>query len=165
MKLKFKKGIWRNVAQQLPFHHGAYDVRLRSGEEGRIEFSAGTWVNASNEIIEWRGLELLGISRTNSARQAIDAYRAALHPTHGLALEAALFLARRAVSLNFRPDAYHFYLVANALGRTRLMGVDKEWIERFASGARKDVAIEQMKADEFFKHRGGRPPLESENRR
>lgn len=159
MKLnKFKKGAWRDV-QQLPFHHGAYDVRFRSGEEDRIEYRAGTWANFASDVAQWRGLELVGISKTRSARSAVDSYHASFAHTHALAVEASLFLARRAVSLNFRGDAYHFYLVANAIDRTRLKQVDKEWIERFATNGHTNVADEQSKADEFFKQRGGRPPI------
>ncbi|WP_321846938.1 hypothetical protein [Paraburkholderia bannensis] len=74
-------------------------------------------------------------------------------------MEAALFLARRAVSLNFRSDAYHFYLVANAIDRARLRMVDTEWIEGYAARNRDTAAIEQHKADAFFDQRGGRPRI------
>ncbi|TAM51226.1 MAG: hypothetical protein EPN57_18410 [Paraburkholderia sp.] len=74
-------------------------------------------------------------------------------------MEAALFLARRGVSLNFRSDAYHFYLVANAIDRARLATVDTEWIERYAVRHRSTVAVEQRKADAFFDQRGGRPRI------
>lgn len=157
--MKFKRGTWRDVVQQSPLHNGEYDVRLRSGTEDRIEFRAGAWVSSSSEIVEWRGLELKGVSQSKSARQATDVYRAALHDTHAAAMEAALFLARRAVSLNFRSDAYHFYLVANAIDRTRLAKVDTEWIERYAARNRRAAAIEQRKADAFFDQRGGRPRI------
>jgi len=162
MPMKFKKGTWRNAEQQSPCHNGAYDVRLRSGTKDRIDFRAGAWVSASCEIVEWRGLELKGVSQSKSARQAMDAYRAASHDTQGAAMEAALFLARSAVSLNFRSDAYHFYLVANAIDRARLKKVDTEWIERYAARSRSSVAIEQRKADAFFDQRGGRPRISKE---
>ncbi|MDM8359015.1 hypothetical protein [Pandoraea communis] len=155
--MKFKKGIWRDVEQQPPYHNGAYDVRLRSGLKDHIVFRAGTWARASSEIVEWRGLELKGISQSQAQRKAMDAYRAASRETHGVAMEAALFLARRGVSLNFRSDAYHFYLVANAIDRGRLKEVDKEWIERYATRYPTTVASEQLKADAFFEKRGGRP--------
>ncbi|MFL9921598.1 hypothetical protein PQR75_40855 [Paraburkholderia fungorum] len=157
--MKFKKGTWRDAEQQSPFHNGAYDVRLRSGAEERIDFRAGAWGSASAEIVEWRGLELKNVSQSQSARHAMDAYRAVVHHTHGEAMEAALFLARRAVSLNFRSHAYHFYLIANALDRARLKEVDKEWIERYAVRNRGIAASEQGKADAFFEKRGGRPPI------
>jgi hypothetical protein len=160
MKLnKFKEGAWRDAKQQLPFHDGAYDARLRSGEEEKIEYRAGKWATSGGDVEQWRGLELVGISKTKSARDAVDPYRASISQTHGLAVEASLFLARRAVALNFRGDAYHFYLVANAIDRARLKEVDKKWMEHFASKTRSKVAIEQGKADVFFKRRGGRPTI------
>lgn len=65
--------------------------------------------------------------------------------------------------MDYRPDAYHFYLIANAIDRARLETVDKEWIERYAAAKPRTVAIEQGKADVFFSRRGGRPPIKHGN--
>lgn len=158
--MKFKKGVWRNVEEQSPFHNGLYDVRLRSGSEERFDFRSGAWVGASAEIVEWRGLELKNLSQSKLARKTIDVYRADVRHTYGEVVEAALFLARRAVSLDFRSDAYHFYLVANAIDRERLKEVDKEWIERYVARNRRTATSEQDKVDAFFAKYGGRPRLD-----
>lgn len=154
--MKFKNGVWHDM-KVMPVHEGHYDVHLQSGDKIRAEFRAGAWIGGSVDFSQWRGMELKGMAKTRIHRENMDKYRAATPGTHGQALEGALFLARRAVSLNFQKDAYRYYLIANAIDRTRLAEVDKKCMERFAS---KGIFLgEQSKADKFFDRWGGRPQV------
>lgn len=95
-----------------PVHEGEYELQPSSGAVVRADFRDRKWQADIATVTHWRGLRLKGIEKTRARRRTLDAYRSAKTDTHTPALNSALFLARRAVSLNFGPDAYRFYLVA-----------------------------------------------------
>ncbi|MGN7103337.1 hypothetical protein ACTHR6_17155 [Ralstonia holmesii] len=152
--MKFKTGPWLDIGV-LPVQEGTYEVKLPSGEKAKAIFQSGTWRKHPADFTEWRGRVLKGMSSARQHRESVDSFRTALPRTYPTAVESAVFLARHAVSLNYKKDAYRYYLIANAIDRTRLKRVDKQWLKRFAMNS--DVRDEQRKADKFFERCGGRP--------
>ena len=155
----FRPGPWFDM-EISPVHAGLYEVQLKSGATGRVAFWRRAWEGDAAQYIAWRGRELVGTSKAESRphRVNLEAYHSAVPSTHSAALESALFLARRAVSLNYKSDAYRFYLIANAIDRTRLKRYDKKWVERYARN--RDVGKVQLLVDRFFNESGGRPRLD-----
>ena len=157
--MKFKRTGWMEMRPP-PFHDGEYEVRLAdNGGIIKVMCINRRWVGDAVDFLEWRGLRLDGIERHHPHRRAMADYRVQNNQTYSAALDGALFLARRAVSINSRSNGYRYYLIARAISPNRLAEVDSGWMRRFvASQPPAKIQTEQRKADLFFEQRGGRPP-------